>query len=81
MPELSAICSSCGRKTYLAQNAEDVPVEHPDVDQQLGLDPSPGISVPMTMIPDLMEACYQWLEAQACPTCGAHGTLQRTPRQ
>jgi hypothetical protein len=81
MPELSAICSRCGRTLYLAQNAENVPVEHQDIDQSLGLDPSPGISVPMTMIPELMEACWEWLEAQLCPTCGAHGTLQRTRPQ
>jgi hypothetical protein len=78
MTEISALCSQCGKTYYLAHDAEQVPVEHPDIDQTLGLDPSPGISIPMTFIPELMESCWQWLESQPCPSCGAHGTLQRT---
>jgi hypothetical protein len=77
--EISAVCSHCGKTRCLTPRAEDVPVEFPDVDQHLGLDPSPGISLPMSLVPELLEDAWQWLEAQPCPTCGAHGTLQRTP--
>jgi hypothetical protein len=77
--EISAGCSQCGKTLYLTHDANQVPVEHPDIDQALGLNPSPGISLPMTFFPDSMEECWQWLEARPCPTCGTHGTLQRTP--
>jgi ribosomal protein S27AE len=78
MTELSATCSRCGKKLFLTQDAAKVPVEHPDIDQALGLDPSPGISIPMTFIPELMESAWQWLESRPCPSCGARGTLERT---
>jgi hypothetical protein len=77
--EISAVCSQCGQKLYLTRDAQQVPVEHPDLDQSLGLGPSPGIALPMTFVPELVQECWQWLEAQPCPSCGAHGTLQRTP--
>jgi hypothetical protein len=78
MTELSAMCSQCGQKTLLTENAEAVGVECPDLDQRLGLALSPGIEIPMTMVPGAMEGAWEWLEAQPCPGCGAKGTLQRT---
>jgi hypothetical protein len=76
--EISAVCAQCGGTYCLTPHAEAVPVEVPDTDQRLSLDDSPSIALSMTFFPELMEDCWQWLEAQRCPSCGAEGTLQRT---